>query len=135
MILIDVRVFLEHVQVIRSNIGPESVEKCRDVHNETIWANFREKAKGIPLGLFFQTSRYFFEIDNCIFKTLYNYQPLHGLKSIQIFFFYILKNIKYSSYDCISESQKNQLFIKYFSMDLQKLKIIFTSWDTQLINT
>jgi hypothetical protein len=31
MVLIDVGVPPEHVQVIRSNIGPESVEKCRDV--------------------------------------------------------------------------------------------------------
>jgi hypothetical protein len=31
MIPIDVRVHPEHVQVIRSNIGPELVEKCRDV--------------------------------------------------------------------------------------------------------
>jgi hypothetical protein len=36
MILIDVGVPLKHVQVIRSNIGPESVEKCRDVQNEPI---------------------------------------------------------------------------------------------------
>jgi hypothetical protein len=36
MVLIDVRVHLEHVQVIRSNIGHESVEKCRDVQNEPI---------------------------------------------------------------------------------------------------
>jgi hypothetical protein len=34
MILIDVRVHFEHVQVIRSIIGPESVEKCRAVQNE-----------------------------------------------------------------------------------------------------
>jgi hypothetical protein len=31
MILVDVGVSPEHVQVIRSNIGPELVEKCRDV--------------------------------------------------------------------------------------------------------
>jgi hypothetical protein len=30
------RAHSEHVQVIRSNIGPESVEKCRDVQNEPI---------------------------------------------------------------------------------------------------
>jgi hypothetical protein len=29
MIPVDVRVPPEHVQVIRSNIGPESVEKCQ----------------------------------------------------------------------------------------------------------
>jgi hypothetical protein len=33
MVLENVRVSSEHVQVIRSNIGPESVEKCRDVQN------------------------------------------------------------------------------------------------------
>jgi hypothetical protein len=48
MVLIDVRVTLKHVLVIRSNIGPESVEKCRDVQNEPICANFRKKAKGNP---------------------------------------------------------------------------------------
>jgi hypothetical protein len=48
MIQIDVRVPLEHMQVIRSNIGPESVEKCRDVQNESISSNFRKKAKGFP---------------------------------------------------------------------------------------
>jgi hypothetical protein len=31
MILLDVGVHPEHVQVIRSKIGPELVEKCRDV--------------------------------------------------------------------------------------------------------
>jgi hypothetical protein len=36
MALVDVRVSPERVKVIRSNIGPESVEKCRDVQNESI---------------------------------------------------------------------------------------------------
>jgi hypothetical protein len=49
MVLIDVRVPPEHVQVIRSNIGPKSIVKCWDVQNEPIWANFRKKAKGIVL--------------------------------------------------------------------------------------
>jgi hypothetical protein len=49
MILIDVRVHFEHVKVIRSNVGPESVEKYRDVQNEPIWANFMKKAKGNSL--------------------------------------------------------------------------------------
>jgi hypothetical protein len=31
MILVNVGVPLEHVQVIRSKIGPELVQKCRDV--------------------------------------------------------------------------------------------------------
>jgi hypothetical protein len=34
MVLVDVRIHPEHVQVLRSNIGPESVEECRDVQNE-----------------------------------------------------------------------------------------------------
>jgi hypothetical protein len=32
--MVDVRVPPEHIPVIRSNIGPESVKKCRDVQNE-----------------------------------------------------------------------------------------------------
>jgi hypothetical protein len=47
MLLIDVRVLLEHVQTIRSNIGPESAENCRNVQNEPISGNFRKKAKGV----------------------------------------------------------------------------------------
>jgi hypothetical protein len=54
MILVDVKVSSKHVQAIRSNIGPESVEKCRDVQNEPISDNFNKKAKGIPLGSFFK---------------------------------------------------------------------------------
>jgi hypothetical protein len=44
MILMNVRVTPEHVQVIRFNIGLESAEKCRDVQNEPIRANFRKKS-------------------------------------------------------------------------------------------
>jgi hypothetical protein len=106
MILVDVRISLEHVQVIRSNIGPELVEKCRDVQNESIWANFRKKAKGILLGLFFQTSLYFLGTESSIFKTYYKYSKLNISEHIQIIFFYILINIKYSIYDRISKSQK-----------------------------
>jgi hypothetical protein len=36
MVPVDEGVHSEHVQAIRSNIGPESVEKCRDVQNEPI---------------------------------------------------------------------------------------------------
>jgi hypothetical protein len=36
MVLVYIRVPLEHFQVIRSTIGPESVEKCRNVQNEPI---------------------------------------------------------------------------------------------------
>jgi hypothetical protein len=36
MVLVDVKIQPEHGILIRSNIGPESVEKCRDVQNEPI---------------------------------------------------------------------------------------------------
>jgi hypothetical protein len=36
MAIVDVRVHSEYGQVIRSNIVPELVEKCRDVQNEPI---------------------------------------------------------------------------------------------------
>jgi hypothetical protein len=36
MVLVYLGVHFDHAQVIRSNIGPESVEKWRDVQNETI---------------------------------------------------------------------------------------------------
>jgi hypothetical protein len=36
MILVDVSIPPEHMKVTRSKIGPESVEKCRDVQNELI---------------------------------------------------------------------------------------------------
>jgi hypothetical protein len=36
MVLVDVGVPPEHVKVIKSNIGPELVKKCRDVQNEPI---------------------------------------------------------------------------------------------------
>jgi hypothetical protein len=36
IVLIDVGVHSEHSQVIRSNIEPELVKKCRDVENEPI---------------------------------------------------------------------------------------------------
>jgi hypothetical protein len=36
MALVYTGVHLEHVQVIRSDIGPQSVEKYRDVQNEPI---------------------------------------------------------------------------------------------------
>jgi hypothetical protein len=70
MVLIDVRILFEHVQAIRSNIGLESVEKCRDVQNEPISGNFRKKAK-VHLGSFFKTPLYFLENDYTIFKTFY----------------------------------------------------------------
>jgi hypothetical protein len=92
MILIDIAVFLEHVQVIRSNIRPKSVQKCRDVQNKPIWANFRKKARGTPLGPFFQTPPYFFETEDSIFKTFYKYYTFNIFKiSIKDFFLYFNK--------------------------------------------
>jgi hypothetical protein len=60
MVLIDVIVYPEYVQVIRSKIGRELIQKWQDVQNEPIWANFRKKAKGIVLGPFFKTPLHFF---------------------------------------------------------------------------
>jgi hypothetical protein len=71
MVLIDVRVPPEHFQVIRSNIGPESVEKCRDVQNEPIWANFRKKAKGYSPRAVFQPPLHFLGTDSSTFKIYY----------------------------------------------------------------
>jgi hypothetical protein len=36
MILVDTKVYPEHVQLIRSDIELESVKNCRDVGNESI---------------------------------------------------------------------------------------------------
>jgi hypothetical protein len=52
-----------------------------------------------------------------------------------IYLLYILITIKYSSYDHISKNQKNQPFIKQYSMDLHKYKIIFLPLDAQLYFT
>jgi hypothetical protein len=71
MILVDVGVSLEYAQVIRSNIGLESVEKCRDVQNKPISGNFKKKAKDNVLKPFFQTPLLFFDTDCSIFKTHY----------------------------------------------------------------
>jgi hypothetical protein len=89
MILIDVRVHFEHVKVIRSNVGPESVEKYRDVQNEPIWANFMKKAKGIPWDPFFKTPLYFLETEDSIVKIFYKDYTFNTLDSIQVIFFFI----------------------------------------------
>jgi hypothetical protein len=133
MILEDVGVYLEHVQVIRSNIGPELVEKYRDVQNEPIWANVRKKAKGIiHLGLFFKQPLYFLETEYNIWKIPYKCYIFIISECIQLRFFYILINIKFSSYNHISKSQKNWHFINCYSMDLQKYKILFSPLHAQL---
>jgi hypothetical protein len=36
MVLVDTKVYFGHVQVIRSDIEPESIEKSRDVENDPI---------------------------------------------------------------------------------------------------
>jgi hypothetical protein len=112
MVPLDVRVPPKHVKVIRSNLGLESGEKCRDVQNEAIWADFRKKAKAIPRGSLFKTPLYFLETEESIFKTLYNYWTLNIWENIQIIVLYILINIKRSSYNRISKSKKNRPFIK-----------------------
>jgi hypothetical protein len=78
MVLIEIGVLSGHVKVIKSNIGPESVEKCR--------ANFRKKAKGIVLKPFFQTPLFFFETESSLFKTFYKHYALNILKNMQISF-------------------------------------------------
>jgi hypothetical protein len=65
-----------------------------------------------PLGPFFQTPPHFLDTDCTTFKTHSNEYILILLEIIQLSFFYILIIIKYSSYDRISKSQKNQHFIK-----------------------
>jgi hypothetical protein len=67
MVLVDVGVRPEHVQVIRSNIGLESVEKCRDVQMSQFEPISGKKLR--VLGPFFQTPLYFFDTDYSIFKT------------------------------------------------------------------
>jgi hypothetical protein len=115
--------------MIRSDIGHESVEKCRDVQNEPI---FGKKLRDIVLHPFFKTPLYFLETEDSIFMTLYKYYTFSILKSIQLCFFYILINIKYSSYDCISKSQKKSTSCYINFMDLHKLKIFFLSLYAQL---
>jgi hypothetical protein len=116
MILLHVSVPCEHVKVIRSNIGPESIEKCRDVQNEPI-SGKKLRYFSTP---FFKTPLYFVETENSTFKTYYKYHTLYRLQNIQINFLYILMIIKYSSYNHISKNQKNQPLVKQYSIDLQK---------------
>jgi hypothetical protein len=107
MILVNARANFEHAQVIRSDIGPESVEKFRDVQNGPISG----KKLIISLALFFQPPLYFLETEKCICKTLHRQYTFHILDNIQTYFFYILINIKYSSYYRISKSKKNDLLL------------------------
>jgi hypothetical protein len=125
MILVDVRIHLEHAQVIRSKIGPESVEKCRDVQNEPIWANFRKKAKGVHLDPFFKTPLYFLEAENSIIRALYIYYIFNRLENIQIKFFNIFINIKYSNYDRISKSRRKYNILLSVSLWIYKNKKYF----------
>jgi hypothetical protein len=60
--LVNVGVFPEHVQVIRSNIGHKSFEKCRDVQNEPI----SRKSWGYPLGRIVQTPPCFLKTEDYI---------------------------------------------------------------------
>jgi hypothetical protein len=62
---LDARVHFKHVQVIRSDIEPELVNKCTDVENEPI---SRGKLREIPLGPIFKTPPYSLETEDGIFK-------------------------------------------------------------------
>jgi hypothetical protein len=73
MILIGVWVPREHVQVIRSNIGPESVEKCRDVQMSQFEPISGKKLRDSYLGPFIQTPLYFHDTENGIWKTFDKY--------------------------------------------------------------
>jgi hypothetical protein len=64
MLLVDKRVHSEHVQVIRSDIEPESVEKCSEVENGMV----SEKIIRVRSGTIFHTPTYFFETEDIIFK-------------------------------------------------------------------
>jgi hypothetical protein len=87
MVLIDARVHSEHAQVIRSNIGPESVEKYRNVQNVPISGKK-------PLGPFFQTLLYYLQTEDSIFRILYKHYTLNRSESIQIHFFLCFNNYK-----------------------------------------
>jgi hypothetical protein len=80
--MIDARVPPEHVKVIRSKIGPESAEKCRDVQNKPIRANFRKKVKGVVSKPVFQTPLLFFDTNCSMFKIHYEDCTLVRLKDI-----------------------------------------------------
>jgi hypothetical protein len=74
----------------------------------------------IPFGPFFKIPLYFIANENSVYMTFHKNHRLTILEGIQIMFFYILINEKYSSYSRVSKSQKNCAFIKECSMDLQK---------------
>jgi hypothetical protein len=82
MTLIVLRVSSEHVQAIRSNIELESVEKCRDVQNEPIWADFRKKAMGTALSPFFKHRYILLKLKTAFSRYFYKYSILKILESI-----------------------------------------------------
>jgi hypothetical protein len=88
IVLVDGVTHSKHVQVIRCDIKPESVEKSRGVENEPI--------SGKNLGPTFQTPLWFFENDKDTVKTQFvsiiNWTYSRVPNCI---FFYILFNSKY----------------------------------------
>jgi hypothetical protein len=70
MVLVDIGIHPEHVQVIRSNIGPESVAKRRDVQMSQ-FAPISGKKHGYSLRPVFQTPQYFLEVVDSIYETFY----------------------------------------------------------------
>jgi hypothetical protein len=65
IISVDTRVHFEHVQVIRCDIAPKSVKKCRDVKNEPISG----KKLSMPLDQIFKTPLYFLKREEETLRT------------------------------------------------------------------
>jgi hypothetical protein len=65
-----------------------------------------KKLKVFLKAVFFQTPLYFIETEDNIYSTLNNYYTFKISDNIQLSFFYILINIKYSNYGRISKNQK-----------------------------
>jgi hypothetical protein len=65
VVLVDARTHSEHIKVIRSDIGPESVEKYRDVENEP---NSEKKTKGIPVRHYLSNTAIFLRMKKAFLK-------------------------------------------------------------------
>jgi hypothetical protein len=69
MILVDVRVPLEHIKVMGSNIGPELIEKYRDVQNEQISG---KKLRVLPKACFVKHRHFFLRLKKAFSRYLMN---------------------------------------------------------------
>jgi hypothetical protein len=72
MVLVDIKIPPEHVQVIRSNIRPESVEKCRDVQNNHIEPISGKKLMVFPQTRFFKHRYIFLKLKTAFVRYLIN---------------------------------------------------------------